>query len=304
MLIPTTQAAIGLDLDMPTRELTEGAALTGTVLAEALTDLDVRGCEVALIRNTTYLYRQGGLYGGSASTTARTTEVAAARGLRCAGPLPAGGVLTLPFTLTVPTGSPGTVAASLIQIQWAVRVRMQVQGSPPKEFTHPIVVLSHAADRVDVAELPPASQDRGLVAMRFESLSSRRLLPGAPITGMLALDPRRAGGARGLRVDLVLREQVHRGPWVGTDPTRNPADEDREKDTVVARQVIAHRIELDPSAPVALPFQLKAPSRLPSPSLSTEQFSVSWILRGVVDRALRPDPSVEVELHGATAGHP
>ncbi len=101
----------------------------------------------------------------------------------------------------------------------------------------------------------------------------------------------------------MLREQVHRGPWVGTDPTRNPADEDREKDTVVARHVIAHRIEMDPSAPVALPFRLKAPSRLPSPSLSTEQFSLSWILRGVADRALRPDPYVEVELHGATAGH-
>ncbi len=298
MLIPTVEAAIGLDLDMPVREVTEGSVLTGTVLAEALTDLDVRGCEVALIRSTSYLYRQGGL---SASTTARTSEVAAARGLRCAGPLQAGGVLTLPFTLTVPTDSPGTAAASMIQIQWAVRVRMQVQGSQPKEFTRPIVVLSRAADRADVAELPPTSQDRGLVAMRFESLSTRRLLPSASITGMLALDPRRAAGARGLRVDLVLREQVHRGPWVGTDPTRNPADESREKDTLVAREVIAHRIEIDPSAPVALPFRLTAPNRLPSPSLATEQFSVSWILRGVADRVLRPDPFVEVELHGSTA---
>lgn len=301
VLIPTVEAAVGLDVDVPVRAVTQGSTLSGTVLVEALSDLDVQGCEVALIRTTRYLYRQGNLYGAAMSVPASATEVVAARGLRCAGPLPSGDRLSLPFTLDVPAEGSGTVAASLIQIQWAVRARMRVNESPPKELTHPIVVLSHAADRASVAQSPPVAVDRGLVALSFASLSSRQLVPGATLTGMLALDPRRAGSARGMRVELVLREQVHRGPWVGSDPTRNPADQAREADTIVARQIVAHRIEVDPEAPVALPFRLQAPGRLPAPSLSTEQFSVSWILRGVVDRMLRPDPFVEVELHGATA---
>jgi len=289
-----------VDLHLLEREVTEGSTVTGTVLADADGDLTVRGCEVALLRKVSYLYRQGNMYGGAATVPTRSTEVVCARGLPCAGPLRAGGLLTVPFSLDVPAEGPGTVTGALVQIQWVVRVRIQVQGSPPTEATRPIVVLSRAAGRADAAGRPPTSQERGLVAMHFESLSSRSLVPGATITGMLALDPRRAGGARGLRVELLLREQVHRGPWVGSDPTRNPADESREKDTVVARQVIAHHIEMDPDAPVALPFELRAPARLRAPSLSTDQFSLSWILRGVADRALRPDPYVEVELHGAS----
>jgi hypothetical protein len=300
VFIPTMDAAIGLDLDVPVRELTAGSTLSGTVLAEAGSDVDVQGCEVALVRTTSYLYRQGSLYGGAASVPTRATEVVVARGLPCAGSLGAGGRLALPFTLDVPAHDPGTVAASLIQIRWAVRVRIKVDGMPPKEFICPIDVLSRASDQVAVADAPAETVDRGLVALRFESLGSRYLVPGAMVSGMLALDSRRPGAARGVRVELVLREEVHRGPWIGTDPTRNPADESRLSDTVVARQALAHRIEFDPGVAVALPFLLRAPLRLASPSLRSERFSLSWILRGVVDRALRPDPYVEVQLHGAT----
>jgi hypothetical protein len=300
VLIPTTTAPISLEIELPDRQATEGSTLSGAVLAEAGSDLGVLGCEVALVRTTRYVYRQGNVYGGSASVPSRATEVVAARGLPCAGLLRAGGLLALPFEMDLPPDGPGTVSASLIQVQWAVRVRMKVDGSPPAETTRPFVVLSRASERESVADKPPTTVDRGLVALRFTGLSSRRLAPGAAITGMLALDALRPGAARGLRVELLLREEVHRGPWIGTDPARNPANEAREAQTVVARQVIADRIEMDPRAHVALPFQLRAPRRLAGPSLATDQYTLSWILRGVADRALRPDPHVEVELHGAT----
>ena len=103
------------------------------------------------------------------------------------------------------------------------------------------------------------------MALSFTSLSSRRLVSGATISGVLSLDPRRSGAARGLRVDLLLRERVHRGPWVGADPSRNPADQARAADTVIARQTVAHRIEIDPGVAVALPFLLRAPSGWPPP---------------------------------------
>lgn len=300
MFIPASDAEIALRIDLPSSEVTQGSPLSGSVLVEAGSDLSVVGCEVALIRTTKYVYRQGNLYGGAMSVPTRATEVLTARGIACGGPLRAGGTLTLPFTLDVPVEGPGTVAGALVGVHWAVRVRVQVSGSPPKEHTREVVVLSRAGDHVAVADEPATTADRGLVVLRFASLSSRRLMPATSITGMLAVEPRRAGAARGLRVELLLREQVHRGPWVGTDPTRNPANEGRERDTLVAGQVVAHHIELDPGAPVALPFRLEVPDRLPSPTVVTDRFSLTWVLRGLADRALRPDPFVEVQLHGAT----
>jgi hypothetical protein len=301
VLIPATTAPISLDLDMPDRQVTEGSTLAGVVLAEAVSDLSVLGCEVALVRTTRYVHGQGSIYGGSASVPTRFTEVVAARGLPCAGLLRAGGLLTLPFSMEIPSGGPGTVSASLIQVQWAVRVRMKVDGSPPPETTRPFVVLSHALAQEAVADEPPTTVDRGVVALRFVELSSRHLAPGSAITGLLTLDALKTGVVRGLRVELLLREEVHRGPWIGNDPARNPANEAREAETVVARHVVADRIEMDPGGRVVVPFQLHAPRRLASPSLSTDQFTLAWVLRGVADRALRPDSHVEVALHGATA---
>ena len=159
---------------------------------------------MALTRTTRYLDRQGNLYGGAASVPARVTEVVAARGLPCAGPLQAGGRLALPFTLAVPTEGPGSVAASLIQVQWAVRVRMHVSGSPPTVSSHPIVVLSRASDRIAVAEEPPATVDRG--SWHFASRPCRpggSSRPDPRSQGMLALDPLRPGSARGLRIELA-----------------------------------------------------------------------------------------------------
>jgi hypothetical protein len=43
-----------------------------------------------------------------------------------------------------------------------------------------------------------------------------------------------------------------------------------------------------------------APERLQAPTMRTAAFSLTWILRGVVDRQLRTDPCVAVELHAVT----
>jgi hypothetical protein len=49
----------------------------------------------------------------------------------------------------------------------------------------------------------------------------------------------RAATARGIRVELVLREVVHHGPWIGDDPARNPCDQGSEAETVVATAQLA-----------------------------------------------------------------
>jgi hypothetical protein len=132
-------------------------------------------------------------------------------------------------------------------------------------------------------------------------LSSRRLVPGVPLSGVLTVAPLRAFSARGVRLELVLAERVLHGPWLTDDPARNPAQQDNDADTVVASLPLAEQVRLDPTGPLRVAFTLPVPSRLQAPTTRMPNFSLSWMLRGVVDQRWHKDPCVAVELHAVTA---
>jgi hypothetical protein len=134
----------------------------------------------------------------------------------------------------------------------------------------------------------------------LESLSSRRLVPGVPLSGVLTVAPLPSASARGIRLDLVLvgvrpaRTAGHRRP------ARDPAHEDKYADTVVASLPLAEHVRLEASRPLRFGFTVPVPPRLPAPTIRMPNFTLSWMLRGVVDRQLHRDPSVAVELQAVT----
>jgi hypothetical protein len=146
----------------------------------------------------------------------------------------------------------------------------------------------------------PLLEDQGCAVLGLESLSSRRLVPGIPLSGILTVAPLRSTSARGIRLDLVLVEHVLHGPRVTDDPARNPAHEDKYADTVVASLPLAEHVQLDPSRPLRFEFTVPVPPQLPAPTIRMPNFSLSWMLRGVVDRQLHRDPCVAVELQAVT----
>jgi hypothetical protein len=206
-----------------------------------------------------------------------------------------------PLALEIPAAGPGSATGELIRISWTVRVRVKIVDSADAVDARDVVMLSRAGDLASVEQGQSHHEDRSCALLTFQDLTSRRLVPGVPISGVLTVSPRRPVSARGLRVELVLREEVDHGPWIGDDPARNPSDQGREKDTVLFSAPLTNRLELDPARPQRLPFAVTVPARLAAPSLRTPEFSASWILRGVLDRALHQDPYVEVELLGVTA---
>jgi hypothetical protein len=123
------------------------------------------------------------------------------------------------------------------------------------------------------------------------------------LSGVLTVLTSRAVSARGLRVELALREQVHHGPWIGDDPAHNPAYQDKEEETTVASTAVAAHSDFLTEQPRRFPFRISVPKELPAPSMQTPEFTVTWILRAVLDRALRHDPYVEIEMHGTTTPH-
>jgi len=294
-------ASIDVELQLARRTVVEGSAIEATVRGVAGRDLVVSGGQAELIRTVTYNYRQSLSYGTGSSLPSRSSEVVSRQVLPAAGRLATGQPLTGQVMLPVPAGAPGSASTELVNIGWVVRVRLQVEGSRDVETTTGIVVLSRALDRAAAAQGPPVVQDHGRAVLGFESLSSRRLLPGSELSGSMTVAALRAGSGRDLRAELVLLERVHHGPWIGDDPARTPSDQGREAETVVASIQLGDRLALDPSQPLRFPFTLPVPQGLRCPSTEEPEFSLRWVLRGVLDLRLHQDPSVEAELQGVTA---
>jgi hypothetical protein len=230
----------------------------------------------------------------------RSSKVISQAHFHPAGPLVEGRPLVQPVALDIPSDGPGSVQTELVEIGWAVQARLHLAGSRDAQVTRPIVVLSRARDCASVADAPPVAEDQGCAVLGFEALSSRRLVPGVPLSGVLTVAPLRSFSARGIRLDLMLSEHVLHGPRLTDDPARNPAYEDKYADTAVVSLPLAEHIRLDASRPVWFGFTVPVPARLPAPTMRMANFTLSWMLRGVVDRQLHRDPSVAVELHAAT----
>lgn len=293
-------ALADLDLELPGSSFVEGSTIDATLRATPAGDVVTADGRLELVRSTTWRYTTWNPYATPFTATARNAEVVAQAALRPDGPLAAGRTLVRPVALPVPPEGPGSVQARLVEIGWAVHARLRVDNSRDAEVTRPITVLSGARDCAAVARTPPVVEDHGGAVLRFESLSSRRLVPGVPLTGVLTVAPLRPVSARAVRVELVLTERVLRGPWLTDDPARNPAGPDKDADTVVASLPLARHVGFDAGQLLRYGFTLPVPARLPGPTMRTPEFSLTWMLRGVVDRQLHRDPCVAVELHGVT----
>ncbi len=299
MFTHATNAALDIDVLLPTGEFTEGSVIDAVVRGVAGREIVTTGGELALIKTVTYGHRQGNPYGGFYTVPALSTEVVTRQALRTGIRYATGEPLFEAVTLTIPSSGPGSVTTDLIRIEWTVRAHLQLEGHSDVDAGRVIVVLSRSADRASVVDSSPVIQDRQSAHLTCQNLSSRRLIPGVPITGILTLTPQRRVSARSVRVELVLRQQVHHIPWIGDDPTHNPS-RGQEIDTVLATVGLGEKVRLDPGQPSRFPFSVAVPAQVPSPSIHTPEFTVSWILRGVLDRALHQDPTVEIELHGVT----
>jgi hypothetical protein len=293
-------APVDLGLTVEHAEVVAGWPLTLCVRLSAQRPLLVRGMTVELATRLTYYHKEGGLYAGRSLGRARRTEVRASQDVPGPWPIEPGEVVQLPVTIPIPADGPGTTHVPLVDLTWWATARARVANFAETKVSRSFVVLSSARDLAHVAAAAPAGSDRGCARVGMAGLSSRSLAPGCPLSGTIGITPLRRCPIRGTRLELVVRQQVHHGEWIGEDPSRNPADQQMDRDTVVMTRSIGGPVVLDPSVPIRMPFTLLLPDELPAASLDTPNFTLTWLLRAVVDRRLRPDPYVEVPLHVRT----
>lgn len=247
--------------------------------ARAQQDAVVHGGVAELVRSRS-LGRPGPNRTALGSPVSRRSEtVVSTTPFRLAGSMQAGQGQQCSVPLTVPFGE-GSVRGQLIRQRYLVRVRLQLSDSDDV-LTESALWLP-GAPMVSLPDETLAVGTGGPTVLCFESLSSRRISGGVPVTGSIGVDPVAARGARGLRVELVMLEHVV--PTAG-----EPLQDDRTASTVVASVGMAGSPKLDTGRSLHAPFTLPVPQRLPAPSMTTPEFTVRWFLRAVLERPMRPD---------------
>ena len=190
----------------------------------------------------------------------------------------------------VPRGE-ASVAGRLVQQDYTVRVRFRA-GEHAVEATRAVHVPLAPAPS-PLGEPPVGVDDAGVAVLGFEDVPSHRLYGGVPVRGTVTVTPSVAGRARCVRVDLLMVEHVSATPG-------EPLQEDLDRSTAVASVTPEGHVDLAPDRVVRVPFTLHVPDRLPSPTVRTPQFEVRWVLQAVLDRALRRDPRVTLDLLATT----
>jgi len=256
-------------------------------------DVLVDGGEVDLVRTLALTRRERNWNGAGSGVSRRTESVLGRVALDAAGSLVAGQTRHLHVVVPVPGDGEASIAGRLAQQEHAVRVRCRTGGH---------VVEATREVHVPLAPGPTSPggsttlvDDAGIAVLGLEDVAQPRVYGGVPLRGTVTVAPLVAGRARGVRVELLMVEHVPAAPG-------EPLQEELETSTVIATSRPAEHVELVPGQPLRLPFTLHVPDRLPAPTVRTADFEVRWVLQAVLDRALRPDARVTLELLAATTG--
>lgn len=280
----------------PAGPVAAGSPVRARVRATAGEPVSVETIEVGLLRTVRYGYRQGNLYGAMHTAWQEDTTTVDRVRDEVAAQLGPGEDLSREVVLTVPEEEPGSAEGTLIQIRWAIRVRLVCPGRRGTVADGALEVQQSAREAAADAHTPTEENTRGWATMAFESLASRTLVPGQPLTGTLRMTARKPLPARGVRFELVLDEHVDHGPGAGPDPARSPAHDDKHVETVVTDWT-EDCAGLETGETVKIPFSVPVPEALPAPSLRRPPLRIRWALRAVLDLPLRPDPTVTLPLH-------
>lgn len=284
-----------------------GAVLAVTVRMRAARDVVLQGGQVTLTRALSYRYTLGGAFGTTYTGVARESDDVAHVMLPGPTLLRAGKEVTEQVLFPVPADAAPSTECTLVTIEWSVGARVRFEGTGTADGTPARIALLGEGTGADLSG--PTVMPRGRFGtIEVEDLSSRRIWPGAHVSGWVVLRPRWPAAVRGVRLELVLAQVVPHGPLLGDDPSRNPYIAEKEAETVVARVDLGAPIDAG-GGQLRAPFVLPVPDPLPAPTLVTPQFSLRWYLRVRVGRRallgrLTVTTSADLEVAGATAAPP
>jgi hypothetical protein len=278
-----------------------GGVTLATVRTRVARDVVLQGGAVSVHCAVAYRYLEG-FFGATYGGTARRGVDVAVHPLPGPTLLREGEHVDQQVLLRVPADAPPTVDCDLVVIAWTVRARVRFEGTGYADAEPVPVVVLGAGRGADTASPVRVHGPRHRDGVTVTGPRSRQFGPGDRIVGEVAVEPSRPGRLESVRAELVLLQQVPHGPWLVDDPARNPEAHPNEAETTLAQAVLAEALPVAPGGPaLRWRIELGAPAALPAPTLVTKEFSLRWVLRGVVERRRAQPTRAELELDASTA---
>ena len=198
--------------------------------------------------------------------------------------LPAGTPQRYSFQMSLPAGALPSCAGEIVHVRWQVDVKLdrRLLGDLHTKADLSVHSLSPSL-AAQPGEYGPFDNP-GEVELAF-ILPGLKAVAGHPLSGQLRILPRKNFAGK-VRVELVRRESV-------------PYDRGNHSEKSFSAE-LAGKNEFTAEQQQTIPFQLPIPPDA-APSIQAPHGSITWALRGILDRHLRGDFTIEhnIEVYSA-----
>jgi hypothetical protein len=200
--------------------------------------------------------------------------------------LPQGSAQNFEFDAQIPASAPPTYPGRIIQVKWLVKATLDRKLSTDINAEAPLVVLVSTTGAPTPGQFGQ-SNEPGETLLTLE-LPGIEWVAGETIEGKLLVSPQKNFDATEVRVEVEQTE------WVTYDQGNQKVNEVKVK--------LAGKTKFTAGETLTFPFQIQIPQPC-SPSGSSNNWSVTWKLKGILARFLRKDTAIE-EVIKVYSGRP
>ncbi len=197
-----------------------------------------------------------------------------------AATLPQGTAQTFRFDAQIPLSAPPTCPGNIIQVNWLAKATLDRKLSNDINAETPLLVLVSPKGTQTPGRYGQ-SNEPGEAQLALE-LPGTEWVAGETIDGILLVTPQKNFDATEVRVEVEQTEYVS-------------YDRGNQKVNVVQTK-LAGKTKFSAGETLRFPFQIKIPQPC-SPSCSSNNWSVTWKLKGILARFLRKDTAVEQAMN-------
>lgn len=194
--------------------------------------------------------------------------------------LPQGTAQSFRFNAQIPPSAPPTCPGNIIQVNWLVKATLDRKLSSDINAQAQLIVLTSPLGTQTPGQYGQ-SNELGEAQMTLE-LPGSEWVAGETIEGILLVTPQKNFDATEVRVEVEQTENVS-------------YDRGNQKVNTVNIK-LAGKTKFTASETLRFPFQIQIPQPC-SPSCSSNNWSVTWKLKGILARFLRKDTFVEQEIN-------
>ena len=269
-----------------------GEAVHVWVSLHASADLAIRSGRVELIQTRRYTFTEessSSKGSGRQDVTRTERHVVAHQPFLAAGTIGA----NIPFEgmviVRIPDRAEPSGEGQIIATTWRLEAILDVPTAPDVRAEETIAVVVPREVFAATVEQQATVKRNDECRLAF-SLPGDAIRAGDVLQGALVLEPFHYFDIRGLRVELIRREEVQ------PPPDADDSAAGKSVETIVEGAIVAGEGRFHRGGPQKFPFAVTVPRRA-YPTCRTENAAVRWLLKGVVDLPMRFDHSIVQELH-------